>query len=116
MIDTIFSINLFYGFNMSSLQSFLFIFQIVLSVSIILLVLLQQTDNDSLSGISASNGNAQMMSKRTTTTPISKLTMVLFVLFMFNSLLLATFSARGFNNNNSSNIEQLVKDKENIKK
>ena len=104
------SINLFYGFNMNSLQSFLFIFQIVLSVLIILLVLLQQTDNDSLSGISASNGNAQMMSKRTTTTPISKFTMILFVLFMFNSLLLATFSARGFSNNNTS-IEELVKEK-----
>ena len=65
---------------MSSIQTFLFIVQIVLSVLIILCVLLQQTDNDSLSGISGGNGNAQMLSKRSMSTPMSKFTMILFIL------------------------------------
>lgn len=96
---------------MSSLQSFLFIVQIVLSVLIIVCVLLQQTDSDSLSGIGGGNGNAQMLSKRSMTTPMSKFTMILFVLFMLNSMLLATFSARGFDKGNGITIENLVKDK-----
>jgi preprotein translocase subunit SecG len=93
---------------MFSLQTFLFIVQIVLSVLIILCVLLQQTDNDSLSGIGGGNGNAQMLSKRSMTTPMSKFTMVLFILFMLNSMLLATFSARGFDKNKNISIESLV--------
>lgn len=93
---------------MSSIQTFLFIVQIVLSVLIILCVLLQQTDNDSLSGISGGNGNAQMLSKRSMSTPMSKFTMILFILFMLNSMLLATFSARGFDKTNDITVEKLL--------
>ncbi|MDD2839714.1 MAG: preprotein translocase subunit SecG [Rickettsiales bacterium] len=96
---------------MSSLQTFLFIVQIVLSVLIILCVLLQQTDGDSLSGIGGGNGNAQMLSKRSTSTPMSKFTMTLFVLFMLNSMLLATFSARGFDKNDNITIENILNTK-----
>lgn len=95
---------------MDSLQTFLFIFQIILSIMIILFVLLQQTDEDSLSGIGGGGANAKMLSKRSTGTPISKMTMALFVLFMLNSLLLATFSARKYTNN-SSTVESYVQDK-----
>lgn len=79
---------------MQSLESFLFIFQIVLSILIIFFVLLQQSDENSLSGIGAGAANAKMLSKRTLESPISKMTMIIFIIFMCNSLLLATLSAR----------------------
>ena len=97
---------------MDSLQTFLFIIQIILSIFIILLVLLQQTDEDSLSGIGAGGANAKMLSKRTVGTPISKMTMILFILFILNSLLLATFSARKFGKDNST-VETFIENKEN---
>jgi protein translocase SecG subunit len=76
----------------------------VISVVIIVFVLLQQTDEDSLSGIGA-GASQRMLSKRSTSTPISKFTMILFVLFMLNSLLLATISARNINNGSFTNSE-----------
>ena len=95
---------------MGSLQTFLFIVQIILSVLIILFVLLQQTDEDSLSGIGG-GANAKMLSKRNLSTPVSKTTMILFILFMLNSLLLATISARNFNVNKST-MESYIENKE----
>ncbi|GMO61622.1 MAG: hypothetical protein Ta2D_07660 [Rickettsiales bacterium] len=87
--------------------SFLFILQMILCILIILFVLLQQSDADSLSGIGA-GASQKMLSKRSTSTPISKATFVLFVLFMLNSLLLATISAR--NTTTKSEIESFVKE------
>ena len=71
---------------MNSLQNFLFIFQIILSVLLIFFVLLQQTDEDSLSGIGAGGANAKMLSKRTLESPISKMTMILFIIFMYENI------------------------------
>ncbi|MDR3290214.1 MAG: preprotein translocase subunit SecG [Rickettsiales bacterium] len=85
--------------------SFLFYLQILISVLIIIFVLLQQTEQDSLSGIGA-GASQKMLSKRSTSTPISKATMVLFVLFMLNSLLLATISAR--KSSNKSEVERFA--------
>ena len=80
---------------MSSILTFLFVVQIIISVLLILLVLLQQSDEDSLSGIGA-GASQKMLSKRSSSTPISKMTMVLFIAFMLNSLVLATISARNY--------------------
>jgi len=96
---------------MESLQMFLFIVQIILSVLIILFVLLQQTDEDSLSGI-GSGASAKMLSKRSSSTPISKATMTLFILFMFNSLFLATISARNYSSRKST-MEDFIENKVN---
>lgn len=95
---------------MESLQTFLFIIQIVLSVLIILFVLLQQTDEDSLSGIGGGGANAKMLSKRSSSTPVSKTTMALFILFMLNSMFLATISARNFSSSKST-IESFIENK-----
>ena len=100
---------------MNSLQNFLFIFQIILSVLLIFFVLLQQTDEDSLSGIGAGGANAKMLSKRTLESPISKMTMILFIIFMCNSLLLATLSARTYNTS-TTNMENFIEDKVNKQK
>ena len=101
---------------MDSIQNFLFIFQIFLSILIILFVVLQQSDEDSLSGIGGNATNAKMLSKRTLGSPISKITMIIFILFMSNSLLLATFSARQFNKKSSSIREYVEEQKEENKK
>ena len=101
---------------MESLQTFLFIIQIILSLIIVLFVLLQQTDGDSLSGIGGGAANAKMLSKRSSGSPISKMTMVVFILFMLNSLFLATISARHFNNNNSTIENFLEKNKKDTNK
>lgn len=103
------------GYFMNSLQNFLFIFQIILSVLLIFFVLLQQTDEDSLSGIGAGGANAKMLSKRTLESPISKMTMILFIIFMCNSLLLATLSARTYNTS-TTNMENFIEDKVNKQK
>ena len=97
---------------MQSLENFLFIFQIVLSVLIIFFVLLQQSDENSLSGIGAGAANAKMLSKRTLESPISKMTMIIFVIFMCNSLLLATLSARN-HKSDILGIENFVEEKAN---
>lgn len=95
---------------MESLQTFLFVFQIVLSVVIIALVLLQQTDEDSLGGI-GSGASAKMLSKRSTSTPLSRVTTIIFVVFMLNSFLLATISARNFKDSEIG-VEKLIKEHE----
>ncbi|NLE06229.1 MAG: preprotein translocase subunit SecG [Crenarchaeota archaeon] len=98
---------------MSSILTFLFIVQIVISVLLILLVLVQQSEEDSLSGIGA-GASQKMLSKRSSSTPISKMTMILFISFMLNSLILATISARNYGVVNKS-IENLVDKKNNEK-
>ncbi|MDR2526557.1 MAG: preprotein translocase subunit SecG [Rickettsiales bacterium] len=95
---------------MDSLQNFLFVLQIILSVFIILFVLLQQNDEDSLSGIGA-GASQKMLSKRNLETPISKATLVLVVLFMLNSIFLATISAR--NTTKMSEVEKYVEQQQN---
>ncbi|HLD76553.1 MAG TPA: preprotein translocase subunit SecG [Rickettsiales bacterium] len=78
---------------MEKLQLFLLILQIVIAVVMIILVLLQKSDGDSLSGIGGgSGGMGSAISSKASANFLSKTTMVLVAIFMFNCLVLATIS------------------------
>lgn len=80
---------------MEGLQLFLLIAQIIIAVVLVVLVLLQKSDGDSLSGISSGAGSLSgAMSRRTSASVLSKATMTLIVIFMLNCLILASISNR----------------------
>jgi protein translocase SecG subunit len=84
---------------MESLQTVLFVIQIIVSALLILIVLMQQSDEDSLSGIGGGASNKGLMPYKTITNTLTKITMTFFAIFMINSLLLATISARNIAKN-----------------
>ena len=78
---------------MENFQLFLLIAQVIIAVVMIILVLLQKSDGDSLGGISGGSGglNAAISSKASANI-LSKTTMILAAIFMFNCLILASIS------------------------
>lgn len=80
---------------MEGLQLFLLVAQIIIAVVLIILVLIQKSDGDSLSGISSGAGSLSgAMSRRTSASVLSKTTMTLIVVFMLNCLVLASITNR----------------------
>lgn len=78
---------------MEKLQLFLLIFQVVIAILMIILVLVQKSDGDSLSGIGGSSSNPNsVMSSKASANLISKITMSLAAIFMINCLVLASIS------------------------
>ena len=69
---------------------FLFI-QVIVSILLILSILLQSSKNDGLSGLSGGNTGSmpQLMSNKSSANAIQKITIILAILFMSNSLILA---------------------------
>lgn len=81
---------------MEKLQLFLLILQVVIAVVMIILVLLQKSDGDSLSGIGGGSGGMNaVISSKASANLLSKITMILVGVFMFNCLILATISNAG---------------------
>ena len=78
---------------MEGFQFFLLVSQIVIAVLLIILVLIQKSDGDSLTGLSSgSNGLNSAISGRTGMSILNKVTMALIALFMINCLLLASIT------------------------
>ena len=78
---------------MEGIQLFLLVFQIILAVLMVILVLIQKSDGDSLSGLgSGSGGLNSAISGRSTMSILSKITMTLATLFMINCLVLASLT------------------------
>jgi protein translocase SecG subunit len=92
---------------MESLQTVLFVIQIIVSAFLILIVLAQKSGEDALGGIGGGASNKGLMPHKMVANTLTKITMTLFTLFMINSLLLATISARNVNKNKSL-IEQYI--------
>ncbi len=80
---------------------FLFIVQIIVCILLIISVLLQSSDEDSLSGIGASATQANALSHKTSVDTITKVTIVLGVILMFNSFLLTSISTHRYNKENN---------------
>lgn len=95
---------------MEGIQFFLLVAQIVIAILMIILVLAQKSDGDSLSGISpnATNLNS-VISGKASTSLISKITMVLIGLFMINSLALASIT-KNKSNKISQELEQAIQE------
>lgn len=72
--------------------------QIVISILLISIILLQKTSSDSIGGLGANN---QMMSNRTTNNFLTKTTAIFALAFMINSIILANIA----NKTNKSIIE-----------
>jgi len=92
---------------MESLQTVLFIIQIIVSALLILIVLMQKSDEDSLSGIGGGASSRGLMPHKAVANTLTKITMTFFAIFMINSLLLATISARNANKNKGL-VEQYI--------
>ena len=88
---------------MENLQVFLLILQVVVAVLMIIMVLLQKSDGDSLSGIGGGSGGLNsVISSKASANFLTKLTMFLVAIFMLNCLVLALISSKI---NNSSHLE-----------
>lgn len=78
---------------MENFQLFLLVLQVIIAVAMIILVLLQKSDGDSLSGIGGGSGGlGSVMSGKATANVLSKTTMILIGIFMLNCLILASMS------------------------
>lgn len=96
---------------MENLQLFLLIFQIFIALTMIILVLLQKSDGDSLSGIGGGSGGlSSVMSSKASANFLTKATMVLVAIFMLNCLILASISNDG-NKKASSELEKVIEEK-----
>lgn len=81
---------------MEKFQLFLLILQVIIAVVMIILVLLQKSDGDSLGGIGGGSGGMNaVISSKASANILSKTTMILVGIFMFNCLILATISNAG---------------------
>ena len=85
---------------MEGIQFFLLIAQIVIAILMIILVLAQKSDGDSLGGLSSSSTNLNSaISSKAGASVLNKITMSLIALFMVNCLILASITK-----NNSAKI------------
>jgi len=82
---------------MESLQSILFIIQIIISVLLVIIILVQRSGEDALSGIGGGAGNKSVITQKAATDIVTKITMILVIVFMINCLFLAVISARSVN-------------------
>ncbi|MDX1923793.1 MAG: preprotein translocase subunit SecG [Rickettsiaceae bacterium] len=71
----------------------LLVVQIVISLLLIVVILIQRTGADSLSGLSG-GGNTGVMSARSAANFLTNATIVLAALFILNSILLANLSSK----------------------
>lgn len=108
-IITDYIINIVFSqLKMEKLQLFLLILQIVIAFAMIVLVLLQKSDGDSLGGIGGgSGGMGAVMSSKASANLLSKITMFLAAAFMINCLILASISGRD-SDKTAAEFEQVI--------
>ncbi|MFT6106130.1 MAG: preprotein translocase subunit SecG [Rickettsiales bacterium] len=96
---------------MENLQFFLLILQVVIALVMIILVLIQKSDGDSLGGIGGGGGGSgglnSVMSSKSSANILTKITMVLAGLFMLNCLFLALISSK-MNNSSELEIDKII--------
>lgn len=76
---------------------FLFILQIIVAICLIVIVLLQSSDEDALSGIGGGNSQMKFLTHKSSVNLITKITIVLGVILMANSFTLANIFTRQYN-------------------
>lgn len=80
---------------------FLFILQVIVSILLIIVVLIQSSDEDALSGIGAGAGKSGLLTHKSSTNLITKITIILGVILMVNSFILASISTHKYLKNKS---------------
>ena len=97
---------------MEGIQFYLLIIQVIVAILMIILVLAQKSDGDSLSGLSSSSaGLNSAISGRASMSILNKITMFLIAVFMLNCLVLASLSKKK-SIAISSELEQVIKEQE----
>jgi len=100
---------------MENLQFFLLTLQVIVACLLIILVLLQKSDGDSLSGIGGGSGGLnEPLHPSVQTSFLSKTTMVLIAFFMLNCLLLASI-ANNANKSIQSDLKKIIQQQESNK-
>lgn len=101
---------------MSNLMIFLFVLQIILSVLLIVIVLLQSSDEDALSGMGGSIGSGAILSHKSSVDLITKITIILGCCLIFNSLALTIISKNRYSKNETIVEDYLKKQEKQIDK
>lgn len=97
---------------MEKLQLFLLVLQIVIAFVMIILVLIQKSDGDSLGGIGGgSGGMGAVISSKSSANLLSKITMFLAAAFMLNCIILASISGKD-NDKVKSEFEQIIQEQD----
>lgn len=95
------------------MEVFLLVVQLIITLALISVILLQKNNSDGLSGLSGGSNN-NFLSGKTTANILTKTTAILATIFMVNCLVLANLAAKKYNN--SSIAEKInVEKKENHK-
>ena len=81
---------------MSGLMLFLFILQILVAIFLIIIVLFQSSDEDSLGGIGAGASKTNHLARRSSIDGITKTTIILGVILMINSIFLTMLSSKKY--------------------
>lgn len=93
---------------MENLQIFLLVMQIIIALVMIILVLVQKSDGDSLGGIGGGSGGLNsVMSSKSSANFLTKATMILAAIFMLNCLVLALLSSK-INKSNTLEIDKVI--------
>ena len=90
----------------------LFIFQIIISILLILIVLFQSTDEDSLSGIGASAGKGKNLSYQNSANLVSKITIILGTLFLLNSFFLTSIYTHKYSKSKNSVVKDYYQEQQ----
>ena len=98
---------------MSNLMIALFVLQILVALLLIIVVMLQSSDEDALSGIGASAGNSGILSHKTSVDFVTKLTIWLGIIMIVNSLALTLVVKRDYAKNTHTVKDYIEKQEEN---
>lgn len=90
----------------------LLVVHLVVCSLLIAVILLQKNKGDALAGLAANSGGSGLVSARGAANFLSRITVILAILFMGNSLILANLSGKS---NKSSEIEKHLEKKEDTK-
>lgn len=87
----------------------LLVVHLVICVLLIVVILLQKNKGDALAGLGSSSGGTGIVSARSAANFLTRVTVILAVLFMSNALLLANLSGKS---NKPSEIQKKLDEKE----
>jgi preprotein translocase subunit SecG len=92
------------------------VLQVVVSILLMVVVMLQSSDEDVLSGIGAGASQSKLLSHKSSADLITKITIVLGVIFMLNSFFLASIYTHQYTKDNRSIVQNYLKEEEESQK
>ncbi|MDR0571750.1 MAG: preprotein translocase subunit SecG [Rickettsiales bacterium] len=95
---------------MSFLTNLLIILQIVVSVLLTTIVVLQSSDEDVLSGLDVGNSKSRFLSHKSSVDLITKITVGLGIVFMLNSFFLVSIYTRQYSKNKKGIVQSYLEE------